>query len=124
MSTRRARKHKECTHIERLVREHVNETNRGGLFDKRFNKVTCRPYKFRKRVYYRENDLEGKILDKKLQRPLKTDPLGLLQVKPADWQQESYPELAQNLYKTGPVSVDFSLNPEFAQKLLEALKDD
>lgn len=79
MSTRRARKHKERTHIERLVREHVNETNRGGLFDKRLNKVTCRPYKFRKRAYYRENDLEGKILEKKAQQSLKTEPLGLLQ---------------------------------------------
>ncbi|MGJ4063479.1 hypothetical protein ACLOFA_00720 [Limosilactobacillus mucosae] len=79
MSTRRARKHKERTHIGRLVREHVNETNRGGLFDKRFNKVTCRPYKFRKRAYYRENDLEGKILEKKAQQSLKTEPLGLLQ---------------------------------------------
>lgn len=38
--------------------------------------------------------------------------------------QKQYSELAQNLYKTGPVSVDFSLNPEFAQKLWEALKDD
>lgn len=71
MSTRRARKHKERTHNVRLVREHINETNRGGLFDKRFNKVTCRPYKFRKRAYYRENDLEGKILEKELQRPSK-----------------------------------------------------
>lgn len=70
MSTRRARKHKERTHIGRLVREHVNETNRGGLFDKRLNKVTCRPYKFRKRAYYRENDLEGKILEKKAQKSL------------------------------------------------------
>lgn len=81
MSTRRARKHKERSHIERLVREHVNETNRGGLFDKRFNKVTCKPYKFRKRAYYRENDLEGKILE--------TEPLGLLRFvnPPAGWQQ-------------------------------------
>ncbi|MFR0514265.1 hypothetical protein ACLUYC_04185 [Limosilactobacillus mucosae] len=79
MSTRRARKHKERTHIGRLVREHANETNRGGLFDKRLNKVTCRPYKFRKRAYYRENDLEGKILEKKAQQSLKTEPLGLLQ---------------------------------------------
>lgn len=79
MSTRRARKHKERTHIERLVRECVNETNRGGISDKRLNKVTCRPYKFRKRAYYRENDLEGKILEKKAQQSLKTEPLGLLQ---------------------------------------------
>lgn len=71
MSTRRAKQHKERSHIGRLVREHVNETNRGGLFDKRLNEVTCRPYKFRKRAYYRENDLEGKILEKKLQRCLK-----------------------------------------------------
>lgn len=68
MTTRRAKQHKERTHIERLVREHVNETNRGGLFDKRLNEVTHRPRKFRKRAYYRENDLEDEILDKKLQR--------------------------------------------------------
>lgn len=83
MSTRRAKKHKERSHIGRLVREHVNETNRGGLFDKRFNRVTCRPYKFRKRAYYRENDLEGRILE--------TEPLGLLRFvnQPAGWQQWS-----------------------------------
>jgi hypothetical protein len=159
MSTRRAKQHKGRTHIGRLVREHVNETNRGGLFDKRLNKVTCRPYKFRKRAYYRENDLEGKILEKKLQQSLKTDPLGLLQVKPADWQhsekmlqtnnnrsqktrhinirsalaaepayewrkQYQYSQIAENLYKTGPVSIDFTANPELVKKLWEALKDD
>lgn len=91
MTTRRAKQHKERTHIERLVREYVNETNRGGLFNKRFNRVTCKPYKFRKRSYYRENDLEGKILEKKLQQSLKTDPLGLLRFvnPPAGWQQWS-----------------------------------
>lgn len=87
MSTRRARKHKERTHIGRLVREHVNETNRGGLFDKRLNKVTCRPRKFRKRAYYRKNDLEGKILEKKLQRPSK-EPLGLLRFVKAPFEKD------------------------------------
>lgn len=88
-----------------------------------------------------------------------TEPLGLLQVKPASWQhsekmlqthnnrsqktrhinirralaaesayewhkQYQYSEIAENLYKTGPVSIDFSLNPEFVQKLWEVLKDD
>lgn len=38
--------------------------------------------------------------------------------------QEPYPELAQNLYKSGPISVDFSLNPEFVRGVWEALKDD
>lgn len=87
------------------------------------------------------------------------EPLGLLQVKPADWQhsekmlqthnnrsqktrhinirralaaesayewhkQYQYSEIAENLYKTGPVSVDFTANPELVKKLWEALKDD
>ena len=89
----------------------------------------------------------------------RSEPLGLLQVKPADWQHSKkmlqthnnrsqkirhinirralsaesayewhkryqYSEVAENLYKTGPVSIDFSLNPEFARKLWEVLKDD
>ena len=37
---------------------------------------------------------------------------------------KSYSEIAENLYKTGPVSIDFSLNPEFARKLWEVLNDD
>lgn len=37
---------------------------------------------------------------------------------------KQYSEIAENLYKTGPVSIEFSVNPEFAQKLWEALKDD
>lgn len=42
-----------------------------------------------------------------------------------EWRKpKQYSKIAENLYKTGPVSVDFSLNPEFAQKLWEALKDD
>lgn len=70
MSTRRAKQHKERTHIGRLVREHVNETNRGGLFDKRFNKVTCRPYKFRKRAYDREKEIEKKKVQQTLKETL------------------------------------------------------
>lgn len=93
----------------------------------------------------------------------RTEPLGLLQFKPASWQghetmlyrlsethnnrsqktrcinirraraaesayewrkPKQYSEIAENLYKSGPISVEFSVNPEFAQKLLEALKDD
>ena len=93
----------------------------------------------------------------------RTEPLGLLQLKPASWQHhetilyhlsethnnrsqktrhinirraraaesayewrkpKQYSEIAENLYKTGPVSVEFSANPEFARKLWEALKDD
>lgn len=38
--------------------------------------------------------------------------------------QKQYPELAQNLYKSGPISVEFSLNPEFARRLWEALNHD
>lgn len=42
-----------------------------------------------------------------------------------EWhKQYQYSEIAENLYKTGPVSVEFSVNPEFARKLWEALKDD
>lgn len=37
---------------------------------------------------------------------------------------KQYSEIAENLYKAGPVSIEFSVNPEFAQKLWEALKDD
>lgn len=97
---------------------------------------------------------------KKRQRGIyRTEPLGLLQVKPASWQhsekvlqthnnwsqktrhinirralaaesayewhkQHRYSEIAQELYDLGPVSIEFSVNPEFARKLWEALKDD
>lgn len=107
------------------------------------------------------------VLRQKASRRLKrqrgiyrTEPLGLLQVKPAVWQHhetilyhlsethnnrsqktrcinirraraaesayewrkpKQYSEIAENLYKTGPVSVEFSANPEFARKLWEAL---
>lgn len=110
------------------------------------------------------------VLRQKASRRLKrqrgiyrTEPLGLLQLKPAGWQHhetilyhlsethnnrsqktrcinirraraaesayewrklKQYSEIAENLYKTGPVSVEFSANPEFARKLWEALKDD
>lgn len=110
------------------------------------------------------------VLRQKASRRLKrqrgsyhAEPLGLLQIKPADWQdhetmlyrlsethnnrsqknrcinirraraaesayewhkQYQYSEIAENLYKTGPVSVEFSTKPEFARKLWEALKDD
>lgn len=110
------------------------------------------------------------VLRQKASRRLKrqrgiyrTEPLGLLQLKPAGWQHhetilyhlsethnnrsqktrcinirraraaesayewrklKQYSEIAQNLYKTGPVSIDFIAEPEFARQLLEALKDD
>lgn len=110
------------------------------------------------------------VLRQKASRRLKrqrgiyrTEPLGLLQFKPASWQghetmlyrlsethnnrsqktrcinmrraraaesayewrkPKQYSEIAENLYKTGPVSVEFSANPELARKLWEALKDD
>lgn len=42
-----------------------------------------------------------------------------------EWhKQHRYSEIAQELYDLGPVSIEFSVNPEFAQKLWEALKDD
>lgn len=71
MSTRRAKQHQERTHFGRLVREHVNEANRGGLFDKLLNKRQRNPHKFRRRAYYREKDLENEILKKKIQQLLK-----------------------------------------------------
>lgn len=103
------------------------------------------------------------VLRQKASRRLKhqrgshrTEPLGLLQIKPVElyhlsethnnrsqkarhinirraraaesayeWRKQyRYSEIAENLYKTGPVSVDFSLNPELAQKLWEALNHD
>lgn len=79
MSTRRAKKHKERSHIGRLVREHLKEANRGGLFDKRLNKRQRNPHKFRRRAYYREKELEDEILREKIQQSLKAEPLGLLQ---------------------------------------------
>lgn len=71
MSTRRAKQHKKRTHYVRLVREHLNEVNRGGLFDKRLNKHQRNPHKFRRRAYYREKEHENEFLKKKFQRCLK-----------------------------------------------------
>lgn len=110
------------------------------------------------------------VLRQKVSRRLKrqrviyrTEPLGLLQFKPASWQghetmlyrlsethnnrsqktrhinirsalaaesayewhkQYQYSQIAENLYKTGPVSIDFTASPELVKKLWEALKDD
>lgn len=42
-----------------------------------------------------------------------------------EWRKpKQYSKIAQNLYKTGPVSIDFTAEPEFVRQLLEALKDD
>ena len=42
-----------------------------------------------------------------------------------EWRKpKQYSEIAQNLYKTGPVSIDFTAEPEFVRQLLEVLKDD
>lgn len=42
-----------------------------------------------------------------------------------EWRKpKRYSEISQNLYKTGPVSIDFTAEPEFVRQLLEALKDD
>ena len=42
-----------------------------------------------------------------------------------EWRkQKRYSELAQELYELGPVSIDFSVNPEFARKLWEDLNHD
>lgn len=82
MSTRRAKQHKKRTHYVRLVREHLNEVNRGGLFDKRLNKHQRNPHKFRRRAYYREKEIENKSL--------KTDPLGLLQFVKAPFDPDPF----------------------------------
>lgn len=71
MSTRRAKRHKEDTFFDVLDRKNAKMNNGGGLSNKFLNEVTHRPRKFRKRAYHRENDLEDKILDKKLQRASK-----------------------------------------------------
>lgn len=90
MTTRRAKKHKERTHYVRLVREHLNEVNRGGLFDKRLNKHQRNPHKFRRRAYYREKGLEDESLKKKAQQPLKAEPLGLLQFVKAPFDPDPF----------------------------------
>lgn len=42
-----------------------------------------------------------------------------------EWhKQHQYSGIAQELYESGPVSIDFSVNPELAKKLWEALTDD
>lgn len=42
-----------------------------------------------------------------------------------EWRKpKQYSEIAENLYKSGPISVEFSVNPEFVQKLWEALNHD
>lgn len=42
-----------------------------------------------------------------------------------EWhKQHRYSEIAENLYKTGPVSIDFTANPELVKKLWEVLKID
>lgn len=71
MSTRRAKQHKEDTFFAVLDRKNAKMNNDGGLFNKFLNEVTHRPCKFRKRAYHRENDLEDKILNEKLQQPSK-----------------------------------------------------
>lgn len=71
MSTKRAKQHKEDTFFDVLDRKNAKMNNDGGRFNRFLNEVTHRPCKFRKRAYHRENDLEDKILDKKLQQPSK-----------------------------------------------------
>lgn len=82
MSTRRAKEHKERSHFGRVIREHVNEVNRGGLFDKQLNKLQCNPYKFRRRAYYRAKEIENKSL--------KTEPLGLLRFVKAPFDPDPF----------------------------------
>lgn len=81
MSSKRAKQHKKRTHYVRLVREHLNEVNRGGLFDKRLNNHQRNPHKFRRRAYYREKEHDDRMQGK-------TDLPGLLQFvnPPAGWQ--------------------------------------
>lgn len=40
-----------------------------------------------------------------------------------EWhKQKRYSELAQELYESGPVSIEFSVNPEFAKKTVGGIK--
>ena len=71
MSTRRAKQHKEDTFFAVLDRKNAKINNDCGRFNRFLNETTHRPRKFRKRAYHRENVLEDKILDKKLQRASK-----------------------------------------------------
>ena len=89
MTTRRAKQHKEDTFFDVLDRKNAKMNNDGGLFNKFLNETTHRPRKFRKRAYHRENDLEDKILEKKAQQSLKTEPLGLLQFVKAPFEKEA-----------------------------------
>lgn len=82
MSTRRAKKHKERSHYGRLVREHINGTNKGGAFDKQLNKIQCNPRKFRRRAYNRAKELEDESL--------KTEPLGLLRFVKAPFDPDPF----------------------------------
>lgn len=82
MSSKRAKQHKKRTHYVRSTREHVNETNRGGLFDKQLNKHQRNPHKFRRRAYYREKEIENKSL--------KTEPLGLLRFVKAPFDPDPF----------------------------------
>lgn len=59
----------------------------------------------------------------------KTRYVNIGRAEAAEWACErrkpkQYSEIAENLYKTGPVSIDFTAEPEFVRQLLEALKDD
>ena len=82
MSTRRAKKHKERSHIGRLVRELLKEANRGGFFDKRLNKRQRNPHKFRRRAYHRAKEIENKSL--------KAEPLGLLRFVKAPFDPDPF----------------------------------
>lgn len=82
MSTRRAKQHKERSHNVRLVREHINETNRGVLFDKQLNKHQRNPHKFRRRAYHRAKEIENKSM--------KTEPLGLLRFVKAPFDPDPF----------------------------------
>ena len=71
MSTRRAKRHKECTFFDVLDRENAKMNNDGVRFNRFLREVECRPHKFRERAYYREKWLENEALKREYQRYLK-----------------------------------------------------
>lgn len=70
MSTRRTKRHKECTFFDALDRENAKMNNDGGRFNRFLREVECRPYKFRERAYYHEKWLENEALKKESQQYL------------------------------------------------------
>ena len=70
MSTRRAKQHKEDTFFDVLDRKNAKVNDEGGRFNRFLNEVQCSPYKFRKRAYDREKEIEKKKVQQTLEETL------------------------------------------------------